>query len=277
MKLGAHISAAGGLHLVPVRAAELGLETFQFFSRSPQGGRAPDLSDGQIASFRAACERGAFAVYYVHAPYVINLASADDRIRTNSVEMLSAELRRCSALGVTAMMTHLGSSAGMERCQGVELAGAALKKIMSGHQGTTRFLVESAAGAGHILGADFREIREILDLTGDERLGVCLDTAHAFASGYDLRTAAAVAGTLDAFDREIGLDRLTVVHFNDSKVGLGARRDRHEHLGDGQIGRDGLRALLNEARLKDIDLILETPNDDVGRRKDVKFLRDRRR
>jgi len=273
MRLGAHISAAGGLHTAPERAAELGLECFQFFSRSPQGGRVPALTDEQIALFLAACDRHGFDRYYVHAPYIINLASPDDRLRSGSVETIREELARSSALNVTAVMTHLGSATGGDRRQGVAWAAEGLRRILAGYDGSARLLVELAAGAGHILGDSFGEIRAILDLVGDDRLGVCLDTAHVFASGYDLRTPAAVAGTIGKFDAEIGLDKLSVIHLNDSQAGLGARYDRHEHLGQGEIGAAGLRALVTAPELDKIDLILETPNDAAGRAADLKLLK----
>lgn len=273
MRLGAHVSAAGGLHLAPARAAELGLETFQFFSRSPQGGRAPALTPEQVSTFLEACDRHGFDTYYVHAPYVINLASVQERISSNSIDILKEELARCSDLAVAAMMTHLGSSTGGDHRQGLKKTAAGLRRILAGYEGSTRLLVEVSAGAGQILGSDFGEIREILDLVGDERLGVCLDTAHAFASGYDLRTTEAVAGTLAEFDGTIGMDKLAVTHINDSKVGLGARRDRHEHLGRGMIGLNGFKSLLARSLPKNTDLILETPSDAAGRRSDMEFLR----
>jgi len=273
MRLGAHVSAAGGLHLAADRAAGSGLECFQFFSRSPQGGRVPPLTDRAIGLFLESCDRHGFRDYYIHAPYVINLASADRRVRTDSVEILRQELARSSDLGASAMMTHLGSAAGTQKEEALKMAADSLSKVVSGHTGPTRLLIELAAGAGRIIGSSFEEIRTVIDLVGDERIGVCLDTAHAFASGYDLRSAAAVAATLSSFDAVIGLEKLVLIHANDSVFGLGERKDRHEHIGRGRIGLAGFRALLAAPALDKIDLIVETPNDGDGRAADIRTLK----
>jgi deoxyribonuclease IV len=273
MLIGAHISAAGGLYLAPERAAAAGLECFQFFSRPPQGGPVPPLTNDVVSRFLTACDLHGFREYYVHAPYVINLASPDERIRRNSVEILRQELMRSSELGAAAMMTHIGSAAGVTRGSALETAGKGLARVMSGHTGPTRLLIELAAGAGRIIGCDFEEIRALIDLAGDDRIGVCLDTAHAFASGYELREADGLNETLSRFDSVIGLKKLVVIHANDSVFGLGEKKDRHEHIGRGRIGLEGFRAMLAHPALRRIDLIAETPNDEAGRLADVRTLK----
>lgn len=271
MLFGAHISAAGGLSNAPRNAAGLGLECFQFFSRPPQGGRVGPIPPAEIKTFLELCEQHGFSSYYIHAPYVINLASKEDRIRNSSIELLRGELERGSLLRTYGVMFHPGSASGVGEEKGIELVVEGIKKILHGYKGTTRFLIEISAGAGMVIGDTFEEVRAILDGVEDERMGVCFDTAHAFASGYDLRDADAVAKTMKAFDKIIGLERLEMSHCNDSKVGLGERRDRHEHLGKGMIGIDGFRAIVGSKAFKKVNLILETPPDEVA--EDLAILR----
>lgn len=274
MKIGAHVSAAGGLHRAPANAAELGLECFQFFSRSPQGGKAPAISPDSADRFRSACEKAGLESSYIHAPYVINLASAQERIRNNTIEILRGELERGTTLGVKAMMFHPGSASGVGFDQAMSYVADGIKRVMDGYEGSTRPLIEVSAGAGEVIADTFEEVRQIIDMVADSRLGVCFDTAHAFASGYDLRATAAVAETMTAFDRIIGLDKLVLSHCNDSKVALGSHRDRHEHLGKGMIGADGFKAIISSPAFASIDLILETPIDDVA--SDIAFLKKER-
>lgn len=264
MLFGAHVSAAGGLSNAPKNAAALGLECFQFFSRPPQGGRVGPIAKTEISAFRAACDEGGFLSTYIHAPYVINLASKEERIRASSIEILRGELERGSLLKASAMMFHPGSASGVGEEQGVKLVIDGMKKILRGYKGSTRFLIEISAGAGMVIGDTFEEVRAIMDGVEDERVGVCFDTAHAFASGYDLRTTEAVAATMKAFDRTVGLEHLEVSHCNDSKVDIGERKDRHEHLGKGMIGAGGFKAIVASPAFAKVNLILETPPEGVA-------------
>lgn len=264
MKFGAHISAAGGLHNAPSNAAKLGLECFQFFSRPPQGGRVGRVGKEESLLFQRTCEKVGINECYIHAPYIINLASKEKRILDNSIEILRLELERASALGVTAMMAHVGSASGVGEEEGVRLVIDGVKKIIHGHDWKSRFLIEISAGAGMVIGDTFEEIAAILEGVGDDRVGVCFDTAHAFASGYDLRTTHAVDKTMRLFDEIVGLGRLLISHCNDSKVDLGERKDRHEHIGLGRIGENGFRAIVRSKAFKKVDLILETPPDGVA-------------
>lgn len=274
MRFGAHVSAAGGLELAPERAGELNLEVFQFFSRPPQGGRVGPISQETAKKFRAACEKHGFDTCYVHAPFIINLASSEERIRSSSVDILRQELERSSRLGAKALMFHPGSAAKVGEAVGEKLVIAGVRNILKGYRGTARFLIEISAGAGAVVADRFEEVRRLLDGVNDDRLAVCFDTAHAFASGYDLRTAKAVKETMGEFDRVVGFDRLLLSHCNDSKVELGARKDRHEAIGRGHIGRAGFRALLAHPRFSKLDLILETEPE--GWKKDLNTLRSLR-
>ncbi len=264
MKFGAHVSASGGVSNAPLNAAALDLECFQFFSRPPQGSRVGPIPKDEIAKFRKACETSGFDKCYIHAPYIINLASKEERIRASSIEILRGELERGTLLGVTAMMFHPGSASGVGEEAGVKLVIGGIKKILKGYAGTARLLIEISAGAGMVMGDTFEEVGAMLDGVDNEMLGVCFDTAHAFASGYDLRDTEAVTKTMKAFDKAIGLKKLELSHCNDSKVDIGEHKDRHEHLGKGFIGKKGFEAIVTSKAFSNVNLILETPPDHVA-------------
>jgi len=270
--VGAHVSASGGLQNAPLNAAKLGLDCCQFFSRPPQGGRVAPVSKEQASLFQKSCEQAGISQCFIHAPYIINLASSEERIRRNSIEIIRTELERADALGVQAMMTHIGSATGVGEERGLELAIAGVREIAAAYDGPVKFLLEISAGAGMVIGDTFEEIGAIIKAVGDERLAVCFDTAHAFASGYDLRDATAVAETVKKFDKAIGTEKLFMSHVNDSKVELGTRKDRHEHIGQGHIGTAGFMAILASPAFAGKPLILETP-DDEHRLSDVDLLK----
>lgn len=273
MRIGAHVSAAGGVQNAPKNAAELGLECFQFFSRPPQGGPAPELTDDIVAEFKAVCDEHDFDHRYIHTPYILNLAHKDKSVRHRTAGIIRTDLERATTLACPAIMTHLGSASGIgDEMKGQELVIEGVKEILNGYEGSARLLLEISAGAGMVIGDTFEEMAAILDGVQDDRIGICFDTAHAFASGYDLRTEEAVTDTMNKFDAVIGLDRLELSHANDSKVELGSRKDRHEHIGEGLIGLDGFRAIMSNQRFRKIDFILETPPGD-GHTKDIALLK----
>lgn len=275
MKIGAHISAAGGVINAPLNAQNFGCECYQFFSRSPKGGKAPKLTEEIIKKFKKNNKKFGFKNFYIHAPYYINLASEKNNVYYGSISVLREELERGSLLGARYLMTHLGSAKDLNRKDAIDRVCAGIEKILTDYTGATEFLIEMSAGAGQIIGDTFEEIYSIIHNTKpiiQKNIGVCFDTAHAFESGYDLSSAQAVKKTFDQFDKIIGLKYLKLIHINDSKTALGSHVDRHEHLGFGKIGLEGFKALVNEPRLKNIDLILETPTD-KGVRKDIKLLK----
>ncbi|MBU0707266.1 deoxyribonuclease IV [Patescibacteria group bacterium] len=272
MYIGAHVSIAGGVQNAPENATKIGCECFQMFSRSPQGGPAPELTPRIVGKFKENLKHFHQNACYVHTPYYINLASSIDRIRHGSVDIIREELERGSLLGASYVMTHLGSAKDLGKAKAIKQVAQGIKKIMEGYTGSAQFLIELAAGAGMIIGDTFEEVRDIIKLSKSKKIGVCFDTVHCFASGYDLRTKTAVKKTFDEFDKIIGLKNLKLIHVNDAKAGLGSHIDRHEHIGQGEIGLKGFEALLNEPRLKDINLILETPKDG-NRAGDVKVLK----
>lgn len=273
MKFGAHVSIAGGIPKAPERAAAIGCEVFQMFSRSPRGGTPSPITSEVAKAFQAECRKYNQAAAYIHTPYYINFASENNRIRYGSIAVVRAELERASALGVKAVMTHLGSAKDTTPSQAIKETAKGVAKVLQGYKGRARLLLELSAGAGLIIGATFEDTAEIIrqaeKILGKRGLiGICLDTAHVFASGYDLRDKGAVDATIRMFDKTIGLSRLGLIHANDSMVGLGEKRDRHEHIGKGKIGGDGFAALINHPKLKNIDMIVETPTDS-GMKKDI--------
>ena len=260
MLFGAHVSIAGGLTNAPQNAAEIGCEVFQMFTRSPQGGWVPELDAKTAAEFQANCKKAKQKEWYVHTPYFINFASSEPRVKHASITVVREELERASMLGAKYLMTHLGSYATLGRAKGFKQTVEALETMLDGYKGKTKFLIEISAGAGGIIGGAFEEIAEIIYHPKLKKydIGVCFDTQHAFASGYDLRTAKAVGATLKKFDSIIGLDKLKMSHCNDSRTEFGSHNDKHAHIGQGFIGADGFRAIIADRRLKNINLILET-------------------
>lgn len=265
MLFGCHVSIAGGVFNAPLNAAHLGCEVFQMFTRSPQGGSVPQLTPGIVALFKQNMRLTAQRECYIHTPYFINFASANNRIRYGSIAVAREELERGSLLGATYVMTHLGSYKDLGKEAGFPVVVDGLAEMLKGYSGTTKFLIEIAAGAGEVIGHTFEYIAEIIHHPKLKKydIGVCFDTQHAFASGYDIRTPEAVIETFNRFDTTIGIERLKMFHCNDSKVEFNAHKDRHEHIGDGHIGRAGFAALLADKRLRDLNFILETEHDTV--------------
>lgn len=269
MKIGAHVSIAGGVNKAPDNAAAIGAEIFQMFTRSPQGGPAPKLTDEIVASFFAGCEKHKLAEWVVHAPYYINLASEKEFLQKSSVRVLREELERDSLLKAKYLMFHPGSAKAVGAAEGMKLVIENCRRILDGYDGHTGLLVEISAGAGEVMGDTFEEIAEMIHAIDDDKslkskMNVCFDTQHAFGSGYDLRDEEAVHETFGLFDKLIGLDRLKMSHCNDSKIELGGKKDRHEHIGEGFIGSKGFAAILAHPKLQNMNLYCETEHDKVA-------------
>ena len=277
LPIGCHVSIAGGIWKAPERAKDLDCETFQIFSRSPQGGPAPKLDAESILKFKEAIKLGAFERFVIHSPYYINFGSTNPKIYHGSITVIRQELERGSVLGSDYVMFHPGSLKDNPK-GGVKYVIDGIKKVLDGYDGECKMLIEISAGAGEVVGDSFEELAELVDAIGNSIGfgGICFDTQHAFASGYDLRTDEAVTETFKKFDKQIGLDLLKMSHVNDSKVEFGSKRDRHEHVGDGHIGKKGIGAVINYFQKKkmDIPLILETEHDKV--QIDIKLLKDLR-
>jgi len=268
MRLGAHLSIGGGMHKALVSASEYGFDTVAVFVRNQAQWYVPPLSEQAVAEFRRTRAELGIGPVVAHGSYLVNLAG-EPLVRGRSIEAMLADLGRCRRLGIEYLVLHPGSRPDAE--EGIGLIAEALNEIFArqGEGGPgPMVLLETTAGMGNAIGRTFEQLAAILArIDRPARVGVCLDTCHVFAAGYDLRTPAAYDKIMADFDRLIGLARLRAVHVNDSLKCLGSRLDRHEHIGHGQIGRRGFRNLVNDPRLAAVPMILETPKgqDDRGR------------
>lgn len=271
MKIGCHISIAGGIQNAPQRAKDLGCETFQIFTRSPQGGKAAPITKETIESFQAEMTKYGFTDFVVHAPYFINFGSTAKNIFYGSVSIIKDELQRCSLLGAKFLMVHLGTFKEIGEEEGMKQVIKGLSKILEDYDGSTEFLLEISAGAGAVIGDTFDELGEFTkELKKYKGFGgICFDTQHAFSSGYEVNTKSGLKKVFKEFERDIGMKYMRMVHANDSKVELGGKRDRHEHIGEGLIGEAGFFEILqflqgHEKKMKEQQLlILETEHDKV--------------
>ncbi len=261
--LGAHVSTAGGLTTVFERAVATTCNVIQLFTKNQRQWIGKPLSDADIAAFHAAHHAAGSPPLVAHDSYLINLASADDALWHKSIAAFSDELDRCDKLGVAALVTHPGAHVGSGEDAGLERIGAALRQMLADHGGgETSILLEITAGQGTALGYTIEHLARLIDLTdGHERVGICFDTCHALAAGYDFRTPAGYQAVFDQIDQQIGLDRLKAFHLNDSKNDLGSRVDRHTHIGEGFVGLPAFTLLMNDPRFSTIPMFLETPKE----------------
>ncbi|UGS36227.1 deoxyribonuclease IV [Capillimicrobium parvum] len=262
MLIGAHVSPAGG----PAKAVERGVEkhcrAIQIFNQNPRAWKPTVYSDEQVAAFREAMARSDVDALLIHAVYLLNCASDDDEIRSKSLTSLIASLRAGAALGAHAVVLHPGSAKAGEVRPAIERAGATIREALAESEGCALHL-ENTAGTGGTLGRSFEELAALFDAAGgDARLGLCLDSCHLFASGFDIRTAKGLSSVLDDCIAEVGPNRLGSLHLNDSQTPLGANRDRHANVGEGELGDDGCAAFLSEPRFEGLPCVLETPGED---------------
>jgi deoxyribonuclease-4 len=243
------------------RAAEKGCDVFQIFSRNPRGWKIKDLSPAEADSFVTKLKRSGIGPVFDHMPYLPNLASPKDDMYRQSVETLTLELKRCDLLRIPYLVTHLGSHLGTGKAAGLKRIVEAVDGAFSAAENETMLLLENTAGTKNSMGSSFGDVAAIIDALDSEQVGVCLDTCHLFAASYELRTQGGLDRTIEDFDSSVGLERLRLVHLNDSKGGLGSRLDRHEHIGLGAIGLDGFKAILGHEKLRTLPFILETPID----------------
>jgi deoxyribonuclease-4 len=261
MHIGCHVSIAGGVPNAPARAKELGGEVMQIFTRSPQGGPAPELTGAIIADFRAQMKENSVQNVYIHTPYYINFASANNRIRYGSVSVVRDELERASLLEAKYVMTHLGSAKDLGKKEAIAKTAEMLQKCLEGYDGSARLLIENSAGAGEIIGDTFSEIAEIIKLVNNKNIaGICLDTQHSFASGYDWTD---FEKTIERIDSELGIEKIKLMHANDSMTECGSKKDRHEHIGAGKIGGEAFQKIVKFAQQNNIDMLCETEYERV--------------
>jgi deoxyribonuclease-4 len=265
MLLGAHVSISGAIHMSVDRAVELGCTTFQIFTRNPRGWTYTKLKKAEVDEFRRKSEAAGFRVAMAHMPYLPNIASPKKDIYEKSVRSLVAELERCGALGLELLVVHVGSHLGAGLEKGVEQVANAVNRAVEAVDNQVKVLLENMAGQRNSCGSRFEDIAEILSrVKNADRVGVCLDTCHLLAAGYDIRSEEAVDATISRFDKVVGLNRLWAVHLNDSKGALGSGLDRHEHIGMGNIGENGFKAFINHPAIRDKPMVIETPEDERG-------------
>ena len=259
-RLGAHMSIAGGLPLAIARAQIHQCETLQIFSKNASQWRARPLPPEEIAAFRKAAQDAGISPIVAHASYLINLATPAEALRAQSIAALGEEVDRAEALGLMGVVLHPGARMHAPVDQALSLISDALAQVLKARpRSKTMILIEHTAGQGSTMGSTFEEIAAMLDgARNNRRLGVCLDTCHLLASGYDLCTEDGYRSTFDSFDSLIGFERLKVFHVNDSKKPCMSRVDRHEHIGKGCIGLEPFRRLLNDPRFDHLPMILET-------------------
>jgi len=276
MRIGAHLSIAGSIDRAVDRAVEKKCETFQIFTRNPRGWKFKPLDEEEAEDFVRKVRESKIDPAVSHMPYLPNLASRDRVIYRKSVETLIAELDRAGRLGICYVVTHLGSHMGAGMEVGLKQIVDACNKALFAVQNDAQLLLENTAGTKNSMGGSFEDMQRIIDgVDQRSRVGICYDTCHGFAAGYDLRTPEQLEMTFGQLDAVIGMDRLKVVHLNDSKGKLGSRIDRHEHIGLGHIGNKGFRTILHNELIRKLPLILETPID--TRRNDEWNLRKVRR
>jgi deoxyribonuclease-4 len=275
MRFGFHISIAGGFSKVVERASARGCETIQLFSRNPRGWKYSPLNKKEVEAFRSSVHSSALFPIFLHMPYLPNIASLKSKFYRRSIDSIATDLQRAEQLGAQYLIIHIGHRLEASEGQAIEAVSQGINQAFEKVRNGVILLVENTAGQGTEIGYTLDQINEIIEGVHDnQRMGICLDTAHAFEAGYDLSNQDGIERTLEIFDRTVGLKRLHLLHLNDSKTPLGSRKDRHWHIGEGYIGREGFRHLVNHPLLNHLPGIMETPRKDtVEDLKNMKVIR----
>lgn len=272
MKIGCHLSSSGGYLAMGQTAVSIGANVFQFFTRNPRGGAAKPIDKADVAAFNEYAAANGIGPILAHAPYTLNAAGAEERVREFAEMTMADDLRRLELTPGALYNFHPGSHVGQGAEKGIELISSMLKRIFDnfGSAPSTTVLLETMAGKGSEVGHNFEELRAIMDLSG-LNLGVCLDTCHVWDGGYDI--VGNLDGVLDEFDRIIGLDKLKAIHLNDTMNTLAAHKDRHEKIGKGKIGLEAFERIVNHPKLRDLPFYLETPCDLQGYKEEIELLK----
>ena len=277
MIIGKHVSIAGGLDKAFKRAADIGCNAVQIFVKNPRGWKMREVEAEEAENFRAERKKYNINPVVVHAAYLINLASPKDELWEKSISALKSEYQRCDRLGAEYLIFHPGSHTGSGLEKGIERIAKALNMILNEVDTKTMILLENTAGAGTSIGEKFSQLKEIIDqVDQSERLGVCIDSCHAFTAQYNLAEAEGLEELINDFNNIIGLDNLKVMHLNDSKYDCCTNKDEHAHIGKGKIGSSAFKRLINHSKLKDKIFILETPWFDKEEDDDVILLNELR-
>lgn len=273
LTIGCHLSASAGYEAMGKEAVSIGANTFQFFTRNPRGGKAKDINPADVEKFLSFSKENGIEKILAHAPYTLNACSADEGIRRFAKETMADDLRRMEYTPGNCYNFHPGSHVGQGPEAGITMIADMLNEILT-RDITTTVLLETMAGKGSEVGKDFEEIREIIDRVSlDDKLGVCLDTCHVWDGGYDIVND--LDGVIAKFDDVIGLDRLKAIHLNDSMNVRGAHKDRHQKIGQGEIGLEALVRVINHPALKNLPFYLETPNEIPGYAEEIQLLREK--
>lgn len=250
----------GSLAATATRGKQIGCTTLQIFTSSPKTWRAKPLEESEIAAFRQAVLDAGFPLVVSHDTYLVNLSSPDEELRTRSLQTLLEEMRRCAALGISRVVSHIGASMGQERAVAQQRAASAILEIIDETPPEVELCMEITAGQGSALNSSLEELQQLVELCGGTpRVRVCIDTCHAFAAGYKIHSPKGMIDFWAEFESRLGWERLAVLHLNDSKAPLGSRKDRHEHLGEGELGWEPFGWLVQNRRFLGIPMILETP------------------
>jgi len=275
LSIGFHVPIGGGIYKSVDYALDLGCTAFQVFTRNPRGWGFKVLLEEDANLFKSKLKKSGIRpeAVAVHMPYLPNLSAPKSEIYTKSVDSLEAELHRCGKLGIPNLVTHLGSHMGMGPQKGIEQLVNSISKAYDSFKSVTKnpdvkILLENSSGQKNSIGSNVEELITILDKLSSNTCGICIDTCHAFAAGYDLRTEEKSSDFIFMLDKNVGLEKLKLVHLNDSKRDIGLHRDLHEHIGLGKIGEKGLRGILRNRKIKDKPIIMETPIDSVRKNKD---------
>jgi len=279
MLLGAHQSIEGGFDQALLRGRETGCTSLQIFVKSSSQWRARPLTSGETEAFQNTCRASGIVFTVAHSSYLINLGARDQALWRRSIEACAEELRRCDALGIPGLILHPGVHKGAGEEEGLKRIAWGLDQVLEETRNLrVQIILEATAGQGTVLGYRFEHLARLFELVQrNKRLGLCLDTCHLFAAGYDLRTEEGYERTMESFDRIVGLHHLKVLHLNDSKKPLGSRVDRHEHIGKGFLGLQAFRFIMQDDRLKGLPMILETPKEPDPVKNDRKNLATLRR
>lgn len=270
--IGSHISSSKGYEAMGKQALKLGANTFAFFTRNPRGGKAKEIVREDVDAFLKLAEEHSFGKLVAHAPYTMNLCAGKEDIRKFAKEMFMDDLVRMEYTPGNYYNFHPGSHVGQGSEAGIAIIGQVLNEVLREDM-TTTVLLETMAGKGTEVGRNFEELRAILDLVSlKEKVGICLDTCHVWDGGYNI--VENLEGVLEEFDAVIGLKNLKAIHLNDSMNPLGSHKDRHEKVGEGQIGKEAMKRIINHPLLQGLPFILETPNDDAGWTAEIAMLKD---
>lgn len=261
MRLGAHVSTAGGLSTAFGRATEIGAETMQIFVSSPRAWKFSMPSSDQVEAFRTEAKASDISPFFIHGSYLVNVGGDTDLV-TKSVESLTLNLTAASALGAAGVIFHGGSHKGRGFDAVLNQSANALSEALEGSPEDVWLIIENSAGMGAQIGASFEEIGRLVEAIDSDRVKVCLDTQHCFAAGYDIADQEGMISAMTEFDHHIGLERLVALHANDSKVEFGSGVDRHENIGNGFIGISGFEAIMSSPALRDVPFLLEVPGED---------------